>query len=106
MYLKNSCGIANPFEPSPCYGAFVGQNVSDCGAHQTTGGITSYRYLMKQVAKAVVGEPTSNAVHYLQLQASNEGPHVALRSMADCLNLDNLVPVSYTHLTLPTSDGV
>ena len=46
---------------------------------------------MKQVAKAVVGEPTSNAVHYLQLQASNEGPHVALRSMADCLNLDILV---------------
>ena len=46
---------------------------------------------MKQVAKAVVGEPTSNAVHYLRLQASNEGQRVALGGVADCLNLDNLV---------------
>ena len=53
--------------------------------------MTCCRYLMKQVAKAVVGEPTSNAVHYLRLQASNEGQRVALGGVADCLNLDNLV---------------
>ncbi|XP_076447527.1 peroxisomal acyl-coenzyme A oxidase 1-like [Babylonia areolata] len=49
------------------------------------------RYLMKQVAKAVVGEPTSSAVQYLRQQSGDDTPHLMIGSVADCLNLDTLL---------------
>ncbi|KAK7102852.1 peroxisomal acyl-coenzyme A oxidase 1-like [Littorina saxatilis] len=62
------------------------------------------RYLMKQVAKAVVGEKTSEAVAYLHIKDSGPDPGNMLRSAADCLNLDTLVHL-YRHMACSVVTG-
>ncbi|KAL8588491.1 hypothetical protein ACOMHN_022278 [Nucella lapillus] len=62
------------------------------------------RYLMKQVAKAVVGEPTSEAVQYLRQQARDDGPRAMMKTLADCLNLDTLLQL-YHHMAYSMVTG-
>nr|KAG5696426.1 hypothetical protein BaRGS_020963 [Batillaria attramentaria] len=51
------------------------------------------RYLMKQVAKAVVGDPVASGFQYLLTQSSSDRPDIRIQNLADCGNLDTLLQV-------------